>query len=503
MKILSTPQTREADAFTIANEPIKSIDLMERASRAFVSCFNTLYPQGYLSDRAITVFCGQGNNGGDGLAISRLLLQQGLKVTPYVVNIKPEGSQDFEVNKKRLEAITTLNRMTTPDEFPSLSPTTIIIDALFGSGITRPVEGTYAKIISAMNLTGCTIVSVDIASGLFADSLQEGGAIITPRHTISFQLPRLAFMMPQAHPYVGEWHIADIGLSSEFITSLNTDHFTIESDVASAWLRTRQKFDHKGTFGHGLLMGGSYGKIGAMVLASQAFMASGAGLLTSYIPQCGYEILQSTVPEAMTLTGSNINELEGVPTNKEYDAVGIGPGLGVSDITVSTLEAILTHPPGPLVIDADALNILAMNRHLLELLPENSILTPHIKEFERLVGKSDNDWDQLDNARSFAKKYKVIILLKGAHSAVIVPDNTVYFNTTGNPGMATAGSGDVLTGVITSLRAQGYPAVRAAALGMFLHGLAGDLAETAIGQEALTASSIINSLSQAFLRLKG
>ncbi|WP_353721410.1 NAD(P)H-hydrate dehydratase [Dyadobacter sp. 676] len=491
MKIFNVEQIRAMDAYTIAHEPIASIDLMERASQAFVRCFCNQY----VNTRPVAVFCGKGNNGGDGLAIARILSGLGYDVQVFVVEYTLQATDDFRQNLARLGNHLTPRRIHSENDLPQLGKQVVCIDALLGSGLSRPVDGLLAIVIRYLNDLPNRLIAVDIASGLFTDRPNDpSDIIIKPKYTITFQLPKLAFLLPQNAEYVGEWHVVDIGLSPEYIDQTATPfHFTGKSE-AEKRIKPRQKFSHKGTYGHAVLIAGSYGKMGAAVLSGKACLRSGVGLLTMHVPACGYEIAQISIPEAMTTVDESEKYISKVPDLTSATAIGIGPGLGQDAATVKALEKVLEQARVPVIIDADALNILSGNRHLLYKLPENTILTPHPKEFQRLAGESSNEYERLEKAQAFAAKYKVILCLKGANTAVILPHGDVHFNSTGNPGMATGGTGDVLTGIITSLLAQKYPPADAAILGVYQHGLAGDRAAEARGQTALIASDVVEHL---------
>jgi hydroxyethylthiazole kinase-like uncharacterized protein yjeF len=491
MKILKADQVRELDAYTIANEPISSLDLMERASLAFVRCFCDRF----VNTRPVVVFCGKGNNGGDGLAISRLLSEKSFDVKVYIVEYSEDASAEFRQNFALLQNHVAPAAIFTNADIPQINPDAICIDALLGTGLSRPVSGLLADVITVLNQVPNKVVSVDIASGLYTDKANdEDDVIIEPDCTITFQLPKLAFMMPKNGRFTGEWHNVQIGLHEELLTRLPTSYYFTDQVAANKLIRPRGKFSHKGTFGHALLLSGSYGKMGAAVLSSRACLRSGVGLLTIHIPQCGYDIAQISVPEAMVSVDREAKNISELPDVASYSAIGIGPGIGKEPLTARVLENLLTSIKVPMVIDADALNLLSENTALLQKLPPNTVLTPHPKEFERLAGKSKNEFERLELGKAFARDHQAIICLKGANTAVILPDGDVHFNSTGNPGMATGGTGDVLTGVILSLLAQGYPAHEAAILGVYQHGLAGDRAALKYGQSALIASDVVDSL---------
>lgn len=499
MKILSSEQIREADAYTIKNEPISSIDLMERASEAFTVWF----VQHFDKSKPVNVICGPGNNGGDGLAVSRMLIQKGFEMKVYIVHKKDKGSDDFETNLSRLTQLQKVEKLHNVDDLPEISSDDLVVDAIFGSGLSRPAEGFFAGIIKVINESKSTVVAIDIASGLFSDKHVQGKNVVEADYTISFQLPKLAFFMPENEMYVGEWHVVDIGLSKKFINEATTSYYSLEIKQIVGKLLKRRKYAHKGNFGKALLITGSLGKMGAAVLCSKACLRTGAGLVTIHAPGCGYEILQSQVPEAMVLLDDSDEYFSSIPDTGKFDVIGVGPGIGTEEETMEAYEELLRETEIPIVIDADGLNMLGKNKSLLKYVPENSILTPHPKEFERIAGKFRNDYERLEMQQDFSRAHKLYIVLKGAHTSVSTPDGRVFFNSTGNPGMATGGSGDVLTGMLTALLGQQYVPLDAALLGVYLHGLAGDEAAMGIGQEALIASDIIDHIPAAYKKLHG
>ncbi len=489
IKILSASQIKELDAFTIKKAPIASIDLMERACEAFVDWFI----QRYDSSKSVLVVCGTGNNGGDGLGIARILSLMPYRLQVLIVRGSSSESADFQKNLKRLSA--SVERLTlqgtSAENFPVCE---IIIDALFGSGLSRSLEGIYVEVVSAVNGTNATRIAVDIPSGLFADS-PANGSIVQAHHTVTFQLPKLAFLLPECHPFVGEWHVVDIGLSPEFIDESQTNNFLIDEVSIGKIIRPRKKHSHKGDFGHSLIIAGSLGKIGANILATKAALRTGSGLVTSLTPRCGCNAIQSSVPEAMALVDSEENFLSHVPDISPFTSIGVGPGIGIDKRTAAFLTDLLSSEIKSCVIDADALNILSENRDMQKLVSPNSILTPHPGEFKRLVGEWRNDFERLDLLRALSGRLKSIIVLKGANTSIAMPNGDVYFNSTGNPAMATGGCGDVLTGMLTALLAQQYPPQEAAILGVYLHGLAGDFASK--GKSNIIATDIIDQIPVA------
>lgn len=494
LKILSTTQIKSLDEYTIRHEPIASIDLMERACHAFVSWF-TLH---FDIAKRVGIVCGAGNNGGDGLGIARLLSEWGFPIKVWIVRGSVPESPDFKINLQRLNERIEISEIFTESEQGLFINQNILIDAIFGSGLSRPPEGIYAQVIRCINKTQAIRVAVDIPSGLMADK-PSVGEIIQAHHTVTFQLPKLSFLLPENGPFVGEWHIVNIGLSREFIEQTESNYFLIEKSDIKVALHKRSKFSHKGNFGHALLIAGSYGKMGAAILSARAAMRSGVGLLTVHVPACGYEIIQTSVPEAMASVDSSDALLSLIPKTENFNAVGIGPGIGQEKQTIKALAELLETVGKPIVLDADAINILAGNKQLIQLIPKGGILTPHPKEFERLVGSWSTDFERLEKQLEFSKKTSTVVLLKGAHTSISTQEGKVYFNNTGNPGMATGGSGDVLTGLVTGLLAQGYTSEESALLGAWIHGLAADCAVKGVGEQALIASDIIDSLPESFI----
>ncbi len=499
-KILSNVKNQEVDKFTIANEPISSIDLMERASEAFIEKFLALYPD---SSKNILIFCGTGNNGGDGLAIARILTQKNHSVRVFTIGNYEKSSPDFKINLNRLPTEIINTHLQSLDDFPEIEPKTdFVIDGIFGSGLSRPAEGLYSDLISHVNESNSEIISIDIASGLFADKQTDGESIIKPNHTISFQTPKLAFLMPSLHRYVGKWHVVDIGLNQGFINNLLSNYELTESAQMKSLIPVRKKFDHKGNAGRLLIIAGSKGKMGAAILAAGAAFRTGAGMVYMHAPSCGLDILQTTIPEAMVETDKERDHISETKLPKGINAIAVGPGIGTNENTQKAVLQLIENTIIPLILDADVLNILAQNPDWLSKVPSNSILTPHPGEFKRLVGEWKNDFDRIERLSDFAKKYNVNIVLKGAYSAIADSEGKVHFNSTGNPGMATAGSGDVLTGIVGALLAQGLEASYALKLGVFLHGQAGDMAAIKNGQLSMVASDITKNLSKALLELE-
>ncbi|NER16099.1 NAD(P)H-hydrate dehydratase [Spongiivirga citrea] len=500
MKIFSAAQIYEADKITTERQGISSIELMERAA---TQVFNWMHQRMQGAQVKIHVFCGIGNNGGDGLVLARHLYQHGYNVDTYVVNCSDKRSKNFLVNYDRIKAETkswpTLIKK--GDELPEIGKDDIIVDAIFGIGINRCPDDWVITIMQGLNNAGAYIVSVDIPSGLFSDKLPEKPeAVIRAGYTLSFQTPKLIFFLPQTGHYTEQWEILDIGLDRQYLVETQTAAELIGKHEVLPIYQPREKFDHKGTYGHSLIIGGSHGKIGAVQLASRAALTAGAGLVTAYVPGCGYHSMQTALPEAMVLTDSSEEEITQIKFKIDPTVIGLGMGMGTGKKAKIALEVFLKDNRKPLVIDADALNIMAADKTLLELLPENTVLTPHPGELERLVGKWEDDFDKLERTKAFAAKYKLIVTIKGANTITVHPEK-IYINVTGNPGMATAGSGDVLTGIITGLISQGYDPLQATVFGVYLHGTAGDLALEGRGYQAMIAGDIINHIGKAYVAL--
>jgi hydroxyethylthiazole kinase-like uncharacterized protein yjeF len=503
MKIFTGSQIHEIDRYTIENEPVSSSDLMERvAGRVFEWIISR-----YSKSRRFLIFAGPGNNGGDGLVLARLLAHAGYKTEVHYVSFAKTESDDWKLNRERLNKTDTCRFfiLKSEDQFPITLDKDVIIDAIFGSGLTRSPEGLAASIIMKINESACEVIAIDIPSGLPGEDVTTTGTetIVKADFTLSFQFPKLSFMFADAYPYTGEWDIVPISLHPEAIRKTETPyHYTEEQDVIPL-LKRRNKFDHKGTFGHGLLVAGSMNKAGAAVLAARAALRTGTGLVTCHVPSACTAVIQSALPEAMISTDFDPKIITGVADLTEFSAAGIGPGIGTSKETANAFNRFIESFSKPLVVDADAINILGEHKQWLSLLRPGTILTPHPKEFERFAGKTKSCYARLLLQISLAVKYQIIIVVKGAYTSVALPDGRVYFNSTGNPGMATAGSGDVLTGIILSLLAQGYSPSDAAVTGVFIHGLAGDIALEKIAPESVMATDIIENISNAFIRLRG
>jgi NAD(P)H-hydrate epimerase len=502
MKLFTTKQIAALDKYTIENEPVSDIDLMERAS---LQITNWLV-QRFSTEQKLLFFAGPGNNGGDALAIARQMADLDFACEVYLIDLGRELKGPSAINRHRLELQqkVKISTIKTINDFPELSETDIILDGLFGSGLTRPLEDLAAEIVQKINDCQNKVISIDIPSGLMGEDNSENVAenIIQADYTLTFQFPKISFLFAENEKYTGLWEVLPIRLHPDGIAQTETNFLFIEKEDIQPVFQKRSKFGHKGTFGHALLIAGSFGKMGAAVLSSKSCLRSGVGLLTAQIPHLGYPIIQTAVPEAMASVDQHDYTFTEFPDLSQFSAIGVGPGIGQKSNTKKALCELLEKSQVPLVIDADALNILAENKTWLEKIPENSILTPHPGEFKRLEGEFSNSYENIQKQLEFSNRYKVIVVLKGAFTSISTPDGKLYFNSTGNPGMATAGSGDVLTGIILGLLAQGIQPEKAAVAGVFVHGLAGDLAAREKSEISLVAGDIIEFLGKAFLSIE-
>lgn len=500
MKLFTAEQIREWDKFTIQNEPISSLDLMERAATAL----SHWYINHCSNFKDIIIFCGVGNNGGDGLALARLLTNEDFNVTCYIVHFNDKPSGDFLENRERLPKKVDCFDINDESDIPSLDNKHVIIDCIFGSGLSRAPKGIAQKTIMTINQSNAPIIAVDIASGLFTDHYSTHfQTIIEADITLTLETPKFSMLFMENHDKVGKMVVVPIGLNHKYLKETSSTNYYITPKIAKNIYRPRGKFDHKGKFGNTLLVGGSKGMIGAISIATKAALRSGTGKTTALVPSCGYEIIQATSPEAMCIADPSRNHIVASTLLKKYTAIGIGPGIGQHEQTAKAIRSIIEDFELPIVLDADALNLLASHENWWDFIPENSILTPHVGEFEKLTGINYvQSFDRLEAAKKIAGKRKVIIILKGANTAICLPSGEVYFNSTGNPGLAKGGSGDALLGLITGLLSQNYSAAEASILGVYLHGKAADLAAENIGHESLLISDVIDQFGQAYIQIQ-
>ena len=504
MKIFTAAQIHELDNYTITHEPIKSIDLMERAAKTITRAIMDEW-----TDRTpMVIFAGPGNNGGDALTVARLLAEENYKVSVYLFNIHNKLSDDCAANKQRLidsKRVGHFTEVTLNFDPPELTEDMVVIDGLFGSGLNKPLIGGFASLVKYINQCPAKVVSIDIPSGLMCEdnTYNIHSNIIRADLTLTLQQKKLSMMMADCQKYIGRLRVLDIRLSKEYIDKTEANCRILEEQDVRRLLMPRDDFAHKGAMGNALIIAGSYGMAGAAVLATRACLRSGVGKVTVHTPRRNYLVMQTAVPEAVMQMDHEETYFSESVDSTDFDALGIGPGLGLVENTAIALIGQIRRTSCPIVADADALNILANHQAWMQQLPSGIIMTPHPKEFDRMAGStSNNDYERLIRAQQMAEHIKGYIILKGHHSALCMPDGHIVFNATGNSGMATAGSGDVLTGILTALLARGYDKGTACQLGMYLHGLAGDLAAKEVGKESLVASDIIQFLPKAFLKLE-
>lgn len=504
MKIFTSAQIHELDRYTIEHEPIKSIDLMERAAKAITHAIT----EEWTTHTPVVVFAGPGNNGGDALAVARLLINEGYKVKTYLFNITNHLSDDCVLNRQRLldgKHAKDLIEVTAKFDPPELTADMLVVDGLFGSGLNKPLAGGFASLVKYINQSPAKVVSIDVPSGLMSEdnTYNVRANIIHAYLTLTLHERKLSFLFGDAQQFIGKLKVLDIRLSPEYIQKTEAQYHVLEENDIRSRLLHRDDFAHKGNMGNALIVAGSYGMAGAAVLATRACLRSGVGKVTAITPKKNYDIMQIAVPEAVLQMDHEETAFTEAVDTDGFDALGIGSGLGRQETTAIAMIAQIRRAQCPIVADADALNILASHRAWMQQLPKGIIMTPHPKELDRLTGSPANaDYERLHRTCELAKSLQAYIILKGHNSALCLPNGNVFFNPTGNSGMATAGSGDVLTGIITALLARGYHQQNACMVGMYLHGLAGDLAAKELGKESLIASDIIDHLSQAFQYLE-
>ena len=504
MKIFTSTQIHELDKYTIEHEPISSLNLMERAAKAITRSIE----EEWSNRTPVVAFAGPGNNGGDALAVARLLAEDGYQVEVFLFNVHNKLSVDCAANKKRLlegKKVKNFTEVTLNFDPPKLTDTTLVIDGLFGSGLNKPLAGGFAAMVKYINQSPAKVVSIDIPSGLMCEdnTYNIHANIIHADLTLTLQQKKLSMLLADTQLYLGRLKVLDIRLSQEYIQKADCKYQLLEENDIRKLMRPRSDFAHKGSMGNALLIAGSYGMSGAAVLASKACLRAGVGKVTIQTPKRNYDIMQISVPEAVLQLDHEETYFSEPTETDPFSAVGIGPGLGTNENTAIALIAQIRRTNRPLIIDADAINILATHRAWMQQLPKDIILTPHPKEFDRLAGTSSAfSYERLARASELAEKLQAYIILKGHYSALCLPNGHIEFNSSGNSGMATAGSGDVLTGIITALLARGYNQADACRIGMYLHGLAGDLAAKDLGKESLIASDLIAYLPKAFMRME-
>lgn len=505
MKIFNTEDIRAIDRRTMETDGVSSLELIERVAQGVASEIASRW----RPSKPLLVFAGPGNNGADALAVARILAELGFSPAVYLLNIGGNKlSRDCRDCRDRLIAEApgvAFKEVTGKFTTPEINSSYLVIDGLYGTGLKGPLAGGFMLLVRYINESGATVVSIDVPSGMTGDLCADtvNRNIIHADLTLTVQFPRPAFFMRENAELIGEWKTIDINLNHDVIRSTPTGYHLVEGNEVKSLLRPRNPFSSKADYGSALIVAGSYGMMGAAVLAAQGALRAGAGKVTVHAPMCGYEILQSAVPEAMFTADSDKNKLVpgAIKPERDYSAIGVGCGIGTHDITVNALQQFLQSRTRPVVLDADALNCIAKRPTMLSDIPVLSVITPHAGEFDRLFGESPTDEARLLKAIDVAHYHNISILLKGHYTALVRPDYKVYFNSTGTPAMATPGSGDVLTGLITALMAQGYKPEVSALLGAYIHGLAGELAAEIHGDYGVTAGDIAANIGIAIKNL--
>lgn len=536
MKVVTSQEMREIDRITIEDYGIPSLLLMERAGLAVASKVREFYP-----DKKVIVLCGGGNNGGDGIVAARNLYNWGFNVHVLICakknELSPDCNKQYQIAKKIGIPIEFRNAVNAKDVHGA-----VIIDAVFGTGISRPVKGNIAVIFEFINNSEVQVVSVDVPSGVSADTGELLGEAVKADFTVTFGLPKCGHYLYPGAEYTGRLFIEDIGFPEKLLLSDKLKVGLIDRETVSGLISPRPRYSHKGDYGHVLVIAGSRGKTGAALMTVRACLRSGAGLVTLAVPESLMDVFQGRVTEEMTLPladdGSGMLSSKAIDhilafAAQKADVIAIGPGIGISSNTEKIMNELIRKSTVPMVIDADGINSLSRaigNRQgaigLLRKAKSPVILTPHPGEMTRLLQKSAPppippprggrvregvkaltselqtkiERDRISTAMSFSKETGTYLVLKGVPTIVAEPDGNAFINTTGNPGMAAAGSGDVLTGVIASLLGQGLNPTDASVAGVYLHGLAGDLAAGRIGEYSMLASDIINFLPEAFMQ---
>lgn len=493
MKLFNAKQIADWDAYTLQQEPVSSLQLMERAALA---CVDWLLSNSYLS-HSIQIFCGKGNNGGDGLAIARLLIERGFQPQTFILEFGKIGSDDFQQNLQKLHALTAdIHFIQSESFFPAISKENLVIDALFGTGLNRPLTGVTAALVEHINDSSATVISIDLPSGMMIDQSCKDFRVIQSKHTLTFQSLKPCFLMAENATSFGEVAVLNIGLHPAYPPTIETVLETISPGAVHQYFQPRNNFSHKGTHGHSLLMAGNNGKAGAAVLATKACLRSGTGLATVNIPSRLAAVIHAAIPEAMVM-----NREDAFEEWEKFTSIGVGPGFGTDEKELTLLKNAFKQFPRPMVVDADALTLIANQKIALTSLPAGSILTPHPREFDRLVGVSANDFERAEKALSLTRSFPLVMVLKGHHTLVAYQGKG-WYNLTGNAGLAKGGSGDVLTGILTALLAQKYPPFHAAIIGVYLHGLAADFSLETQTMETVLASDIIEYLPKAFTAIQ-
>lgn len=489
--ILNSKEAKAIDSYTIDKIGIPSLVLQERAAKSVADVITERMD----GKKRVAVICGTGNNGADGLAIARLLLEQSIKVTVFVIGEESFTTPEWKTQHEILQHLgISFGKVTDFAEYD------VIVDAIFGIGLTRPVSGEYAAVIEEINkATWALKVAVDIASGLSASNGKILGVAVAADITVTFGSRKLGQLLYQGPKTSGEVLVRFIGFPEKSYEAVNPGVITFEKKDLKE-LPKRPAEGHKGTFGRVLIIAGSKNMCGAAYLSAKAAYRTGAGLVRIFTPEENRQILQTSLPEAVLTTYDS--EHFSIPLLEEVcemaDVVVVGPGIGRDSYVRSMVNYLLQYITVPMVIDADALNCIAQDPHMLDLLKENHILTPHLGELSRILHRPVSLISEslLETAQYFGRNTKAVCVCKDSHTVVTRPEGSFYLNISGNSGMATAGSGDVLTGVIAGLLAEGQQVFQAATRGVYIHGLAGDTMAEVLGKRSLMATDIIEGIGK-------
>lgn len=501
MKIFSSEALKQLRTTTCERQNISTIDLIEREG----SVVSSEIISRFLPSQRIVVMAGPDNNGAVALAAARMLFEQGYKKVEIFLFSIGKLSHDCDEERKKLLPIDGLDFTEVTKEFvpPYLGESDVLLDGLFGIELSEPMRGGFVAVARYINESGAFVISIDIPSGLLGEWNQHvmKRDVIHANVTLTFQLPRLSFFFPENAEILGDWKLMDIDLDIAKIKDMESDYRLMEARNVRPLIKPRPPYTSKRDYGSALFFAGSTGMVGAAVMTSRSSLRSGAGLATVHGPRAALNIVQTAAPEVMFEPDRNEHVITEMPLHYTHQAVCAGPGIGTHDRTVDALEGLLKQSPSNLVLDADALNCIAKRPALLSMLPPRTIITPHVGEFDRLFGNHDNSEMRLQTALEMARQYNLVIVLKGHHTMVVGATGRVSINSTGNPGMATAGAGDVLAGVITAFLAQGYSPDLAAKIGVYIHGLAGDMAAEDLGEFGVMASDIANRVGRAIKRV--
>jgi ADP-dependent NAD(P)H-hydrate dehydratase / NAD(P)H-hydrate epimerase len=515
VRVTTAAEMRELDRLAIDTYGIPGVVLMENAGAQVARILWQEFPD--LSTRRVAVLCGQGNNGGDGFVIARYLHNASVSVRVFIVGEAERIRGDARTHLEMLRCAGVAPQgADTPESIQAvcaqLADYDILIDALLGTGLRATVSGFFQHVITAMNASGRPVVAVDIPSGLSADSGTPLGSHVQAYLTVTMGLPKQGLLLYPAAEHVGKLVVADIGFPAAVRDHESVLCYVLEPQIIASHLVGRAADTHKGSYGHLLVVAGGLGKTGAGVLASLAALRSGAGLVSYALPHSLNAAMEAKLTEVMTITLPEAEEgVLGADAAKRIvewaegkDALVLGPGLGTHPETVRCVHDVLRQVRLPVVLDADGLNALAIDPRSHGDIQASLILTPHPGELARLrqTTTATIQADRLTAARETAQAYHAAVVLKGAHTVIAEPEGALHINLTGNPGMATAGSGDVLSGVIGALLGQGYAPSLAARIGVHIHGLAGDLAAAALGERSLIAGDLVDMLPRAFQQIE-